>query len=152
MEDHPLADAAPAISILLPVFNGADFLRELIASFQEQTFRDFGLLVYDDASSDGSLDLAAGDARIFVYQFGHRLFNDVLRLNKEISWMAARHLFTGYGLDADQHLVEDSSSGDAGPQFQVSQRRLEATIGRRPQKTITDIVAEMITALQSETA
>ena len=71
MEDHPLADAAPALSILLPVFNGAAFLQEQITSIVEQTFRNFELLIYDDASSDSSpgllRTLAAGDARIRLF-------------------------------------------------------------------------------------
>jgi glycosyltransferase involved in cell wall biosynthesis len=66
-----VADAAPAISILLPVFNGADFLREQVASILEQTFREFELLIYDDASNDGSSgllrELAATDARVQLF-------------------------------------------------------------------------------------
>jgi GDPmannose 4,6-dehydratase len=57
---------------------------------------------------------------------------------------AARHLFSCFGLDADRHLVERLASVDPGPEFKVGLELLETTIGRRPVKTIADIVGEMI--------
>ncbi len=58
----------PEISILLPVFNGAAYLREQVQSVLAQSHRDFELLVHDDGSTDGSAaivkDLAAGDERL----------------------------------------------------------------------------------------
>jgi hypothetical protein len=44
----------PAISILLPVYNGAKYLRPCIASVLEQSFTEFELLIVDDYSSDHS--------------------------------------------------------------------------------------------------
>jgi hypothetical protein len=43
---------APAVSIVLPVYNGARFLAQSIESVLAQTFRDWELIVVDDASSD----------------------------------------------------------------------------------------------------
>jgi hypothetical protein len=59
---------APSVSVLLPVYNGAAFLRGAIDSVLAQSFRDFELLVIDDGSSDGSADIAlsAGDPRVRV--------------------------------------------------------------------------------------
>jgi len=45
----------PAVSVLLPVYNGARFLNEAVQSILDQTFRDFELLAVDDGSSDDSL-------------------------------------------------------------------------------------------------
>jgi glycosyltransferase involved in cell wall biosynthesis len=42
----------PAVTILLPVFNGAAYLRESLGSALRQTFSDFELLVVDDGSTD----------------------------------------------------------------------------------------------------
>lgn len=44
----------PSISILMPVYNTAPYLREAIDSILAQTFRDFELIVLDDCSSDES--------------------------------------------------------------------------------------------------
>ena len=60
----------PAVSVIMPVYNGERFLAEAIESILEQTFTDFELLIVDDASQDGSLQIireyAARDDRILV--------------------------------------------------------------------------------------
>lgn len=60
----------PAISILLPVYNGALYLPEQIDSILAQTHRDFELLIHNDGSTDGSGEIlrraAAGDSRIML--------------------------------------------------------------------------------------
>ncbi len=45
------------IDILLPVYNGEKYLKEQIDSLLGQTNRDFRLLIRDDSSSDGSVDI-----------------------------------------------------------------------------------------------
>ncbi|WP_019540969.1 MULTISPECIES: glycosyltransferase family 2 protein [Proteiniphilum] len=47
----------PAISILIPVYNSATFIRETIDSVLVQTFNDFELLLMDDGSYDGTADI-----------------------------------------------------------------------------------------------
>lgn len=44
----------PAVSVLLPVHNGAAYLRAALDSVRRQTFRDFELIVVDDGSTDES--------------------------------------------------------------------------------------------------
>src|SRR5688572_20548345 len=44
------------IDILLATYNGTKYLPELLRSLDRQTFRDWRLIVRDDASSDGSLE------------------------------------------------------------------------------------------------
>jgi len=48
----------PGVSVVLPVYNGAEHLRESIDSMLQQTFADFELVIVDDASSDASLEIA----------------------------------------------------------------------------------------------
>lgn len=64
----------PRISILLPTYNGAAFLRPQVASILAQSQGDFELLAADDGSSDGTValleDLAREDARIRVVPTG----------------------------------------------------------------------------------
>jgi len=58
----------PKVSIGLPVYNGGEFLADALDSILAQTFRDYELIVADNASTDGTAricrDYAARDARI----------------------------------------------------------------------------------------
>jgi glycosyltransferase involved in cell wall biosynthesis len=56
----------PAISLILPVFNGEAYLRQAIDSILNQTFIDFELIIVDDGSTDHSQEIiqSYGDARI----------------------------------------------------------------------------------------
>ena len=49
--------SAPAATVLVAVFNGADYLPEAITSIFAQTFSDFELLVVDDGSTDQTQDI-----------------------------------------------------------------------------------------------
>jgi len=52
----------PAISILLPTYNGARYLAEQLQSILDQSFGDFELLIIDDGSTDATGEIAAGFA------------------------------------------------------------------------------------------
>jgi glycosyltransferase involved in cell wall biosynthesis len=60
----------PLISVVMPVYNTARYLHSAMRSILDQTFRDFEFLVYDDASTDGSRQIAeqfaAQDPRVRV--------------------------------------------------------------------------------------
>ncbi len=49
---------APAVTVLMTVYNGSRYLREAIDSIRAQIFSDYELLVIDDGSTDDSLPLA----------------------------------------------------------------------------------------------
>lgn len=55
--------AVPRVSVCVPTYNGAAFLRRALDSARRQTFRDFELLVVDDASVDGTREVARAFAR-----------------------------------------------------------------------------------------
>jgi len=58
------------VSVCIPVFNGERFLAEAIESVLTQDYQDFELIINDDASSDGSFDVARSfrDPRIRLYR------------------------------------------------------------------------------------
>ena len=45
-------------SIVLPVFNREEFLAEVIKSYQQQTYKDWEMIIVDDKSTDKSLIIA----------------------------------------------------------------------------------------------
>ncbi|SEQ91993.1 Glycosyl transferase family 2 [Amphritea atlantica] len=47
----------PLVSVIIPVFNGADYLSESIISITEQTYPNIEIIVIDDCSSDNSVAL-----------------------------------------------------------------------------------------------
>jgi len=64
-------NSAPAVSVIIPNYNHAQFLRERIESVLQQTFTDFELIILDDASTDSSKEIineyASKDLRISFY-------------------------------------------------------------------------------------
>ena len=55
----------PKVSVIIPVFNGANYLREAIESVFAQTYKNYELLVVDDGSNDGTWDI--------IKRYGSRL-------------------------------------------------------------------------------
>ena len=60
----------PKVSIVLPTYNGEDYLRESIESVISQTFTDWELIIVNDCSTDSTPKIAeayaAKDCRIRV--------------------------------------------------------------------------------------
>ena len=64
------------IDILLATYNGAAYIREQIDSILQQTVADWHLLVHDDGSTDGTVDIVREyvqtDKRIRLVEDGER--------------------------------------------------------------------------------
>jgi glycosyltransferase involved in cell wall biosynthesis len=54
----------PRVSIGLPVYNGANFIRDAIASVLQQTYPDFELIIRDNASTDQTEAICRDFARV----------------------------------------------------------------------------------------
>ena len=61
----------PKISIILPSYNGAEYISKSIESVLMQDFNDFELIVIDDCSTDGTFEIAKNfalkDERVKVF-------------------------------------------------------------------------------------
>ncbi len=81
----------PLVSIGIPTYNGARYLRESVDSVLAQTFKDFELVIIDDGSSDETCviaeEYARKDARVSAVRNSKRLglvanFNRCIELTK----------------------------------------------------------------------
>lgn len=56
----------PKASVIIPVYNGGDYIGETIDSILSQSFHDFELIIVDDGSTDDTADVIHGfrDSRI----------------------------------------------------------------------------------------
>lgn len=83
----------PPISVILPVYNGASYLSESIESILKQTFRDFELLIINDASADNSCEIikSFSDRRI-VYLEHNQNMGLVAALNNGIFHSKGRYI------------------------------------------------------------
>lgn len=88
----------PKISIVMPVYNQAEYAAETIESVLAQTFGDWELVIVDDGSTDGSAEriLRYSDSRIrYFYQR-----NRGVSAARNLALEEARGEFVGF-LDAD---------------------------------------------------
>ncbi len=58
----------PVVSVLLPVYNGARFIREAVTSICNQQFADFEIIVVDDGSTDATVEIleSVADPRLVI--------------------------------------------------------------------------------------
>jgi hypothetical protein len=73
----PETGVPPRVSIGLPVYNGARYLRTAIESLLSQTFNDFELILVDNASTDRTQSIctafAARDSRVRYHRNSHNI-------------------------------------------------------------------------------
>ncbi|MDE7409477.1 MAG: glycosyltransferase, partial [Muribaculaceae bacterium] len=46
-----------AVSVIVPVYNAEEWVRDALASLQAQSYADFEAILVDDGSTDGSADI-----------------------------------------------------------------------------------------------
>lgn len=91
---------SPIVSVILPVYNGENYLRLAIESVLRQTLREYELIVVDDGSTDSTPQVAReyGNRIRYVHQDNTGVagaFNHGLRLatGRYISWLSHDDLF-----------------------------------------------------------
>ena len=65
-EQMQTAGAGPSVSVIMPVYNGADYIGRAIESVMTQDYRNFELIIVDDGSTDATRQVVQGydDTRI----------------------------------------------------------------------------------------
>lgn len=67
-----LTSGSPMLSVVMPTHNVADYVEDAIRSITTQSFTDFELIIVDDRSTDGTLEIARSwadrDPRVHVYE------------------------------------------------------------------------------------
>ncbi len=99
---------SPEVSICIPVYNGAKYIRETIMSVLQQDFNDFELLIFDNASSDATLRIVESfsDQRIKIFKSSETI-SPSLNWNRGIQHARGRWVKL---LCADDILLESSLS------------------------------------------
>ena len=59
----------PLVSVVIPSFNHKDFVLKSIHSVLDQTYKNVELIVVDDGSSDGSVELLSAASRKLGFRF-----------------------------------------------------------------------------------
>ena len=83
----------PIVSIIIPSYNHCRYIARAIESVLEQSFSDFELLIIDDASTDGSLDViqAFTDPRIRFWANKENL-GSAETINQGLRWARGRYV------------------------------------------------------------
>jgi len=110
--------SSPTISVVLPVYNGEDYVRFSIESVLAQTFRDFELIIVDDGSTDGTAQVvsAYADNRIRYFKKDNggvaTAVNYGLRMaaGRYISWLSHDDVFLPTKLEM-QLAAREASDG-----------------------------------------
>ncbi len=96
---------APALSVLMPAYNGAALIAETIESVLAQSFADFELIVVDDCSTDDTWDVLQrfADPRIRLLRAAEN-GGPVLARNQAFAQVRGRYVA---GLDQDDLCAPD---------------------------------------------
>lgn len=98
------------VSVIIPNYNHARYLDQRIRSVLDQTWQDFEVILLDDASTDGSLDVIdryRDDPRIRVHVNETNSGSAFCQWNKGVSLASAPFVWIAEADDdADPHLLE----------------------------------------------
>src|SRR5258708_27654891 len=102
--------AMPAVSVIVPNYNHARFLRERIDSILDQSYKDFEVILLDDCSTDNSRDILtayADDSRVRI-EFNAKNSGSTFRQwNKGVRLARGKYVWIAESDDyADPRLLE----------------------------------------------
>lgn len=113
----------PLVSVVMPAYNTAAFIRDAIESILNQTLQQFELIIVDDGSQDGTGDIAseyaARDARIRVIPGAHRGTSHAMNRGIDVAradWVAVMH---ADDIALPQRLERQYQAAQADPQVVI---------------------------------
>lgn len=134
----------PAVSIGMPVYNGAQYIREAIDSLLSQTFTDFELIISDNASTDDTQSIcteyARRDPRVRYFRQAKNKgavanFGFVLDCAKAqlFMWAAYDDLWAPNFLMDGKDLLADKTIDFVFPTFELRSIRLRVAKKMKPE-------------------
>ena len=89
----------PAISVILPVYNGEKFLHRAIQSILHQSFPDFGLIIINDGSTDRTGEIIGFETDLRIVYIKNEVNRGLIySLNKGIDLAKGKYIAR---MDAD---------------------------------------------------
>lgn len=126
----------PRVSVIMPVYNNAQYVQQAIFSILVQTYTDFELIVIDDGSTDGSAFLISqiNDARVRKVFHQHNK-GIVESLNEGLRMATGEYVAR---MDSDDYSTPDRLATqvafmDSHPFIELSGAAFTSDIGGRPQ-------------------
>ncbi|HAG85072.1 MAG TPA: glycosyl transferase family A [Cyanobacteria bacterium UBA12227] len=110
----------PLISVIIPVYNGENTIRETIVSVLNQTFSDLEVIVINDGSQDSTLEIISSirDSRLKVFSYPNanqavsRNRGIALACGEYISFIDADDLWTPDKLEAQFNALQEHPQAD----------------------------------------
>ncbi|MBE0491150.1 MAG: glycosyltransferase family 2 protein [Sulfurospirillum sp.] len=97
-------ESLPLVSVVVPCYNHEKYVKETIESVINQTYKNIELIVIDDGSKDGSVEvikhmISACEQRFLRFEFRHRENKGLsATLNEMVDWAEGKY-FTGCASD-----------------------------------------------------
>ena len=101
-----MTDKLPVVSIVIPVYNGAEYLDEAVQSILAQDYPSIELIVLDDGSTDGTREVLGKYTGRFYWET-HENIGQASTLNK--GWLMSKGEILAY-LSADDILLSGAVS------------------------------------------
>jgi glycosyltransferase involved in cell wall biosynthesis len=119
----------PQVSVIIPVYNAEKYIGEAIQSILNQTYKDFELIIIDDASTDKTPEIVSkyNDPRIKIYTneknlyiAGNRNKGIGLASGKYIVWQDADDISMSDRIELEYKLLEsDPKIGICGSYLEI---------------------------------
>lgn len=141
MQDNKVTHAVPRVSVMMPTFNQAAFIRRALESLFTQTLQEWELILVDDGSTDNTSDLLApwlADTRVRLARFERNrgmgaALNHALGMASAplVAYLPSDDLWYANHLDSLVTLLENQQEATlaySGVQYRYNTRRATGQI------------------------